>query len=160
MNDFADVREGRDTVGLDYTHGADIVSMEPVGVGVAESVGEALRNQGIGVTRIHSDTQPREYATEYDADFHLSGEIEELKVTVKKKGMLLEIRSTGEVHLSLHDGEGEKVWAKRMQAETSVSRPFLSTNAIEESLNECVKLLGDGLAGDEKFNEILNKGPL
>lgn len=158
VNDFVDKREDTEIIGIDYTRAADIVAVEPVVIAVPEVVGKILEKRGFEVLRISSQKSPSQYSLQYDAEYHLTGVIEELVITVKDKGPLLEnYESRGRVHYSLHDREGTVIWAGRMRADSSQSSPFVTRKGIENSISECVKLLGEALVNDEKFIEITVK---
>lgn len=151
VNDFSDVRQDRDGIGVDYTNAADIFPTEPVGKSVAQVIGSVLTEKGFEVTRISRQGSPEGYSSEYEAGYHLTGTIEELTITVKGKGLLAHFDSRGVIQFSLFSGEGMMVWSGKMQAELSTSSPFVTEKAIEKSINECVVLLGEALAKDEKF---------
>ncbi|NIO15840.1 MAG: hypothetical protein GTN70_02385 [Deltaproteobacteria bacterium] len=151
VNDFSDVREDRDGVGVDYTNAADIFPTEPVGTSVSQVIGSILQEKGFEVIRISRQDSPEGYSAEYEAEYHLTGAIEELTITVKGKGLLVHFDSRGVIQFSLFNGVGKMVWSGKMQAELSTSSPFVTEKAIEKSINECVMLLGEALAKDEKF---------
>jgi hypothetical protein len=153
VNDFVDNREDTERIGIDYTRASDIVSVEPVVIAVPEVVGKILEKRGFEVLRISSKKRPSQYSPQYDAEYHLTGVIEELVITVKGKGLLENYESRGRVHYSLHDREGTVIWAGRMRADSSQSSPFVTSTrkGIENSISECVKLLGEALVNDEKF---------
>lgn len=157
VNDFTDKRDDTKIVGIDYTRAADILSIEPVGISVSQVIGSMLQEKGFEVVRISRQESPAGYGSEYEAKYHLTGVIEELTVTVKKKGLLKTFDSSGRIHFSLYNGEGKVVWGGRMRAESSTSSPFVTEKAIEKSINECVRLLGEALATDGKFIEITAK---
>jgi hypothetical protein len=133
------------------------VSVEPVVIAVPEVVGKILEKRGFEVLRISSQKSPSQYSPQYDAEYHLTGVIEELAITVKGKGLLENYESRGRVHYSLHDREGTVIWAGRMRADSSQSSPFVTRKGIENSISECVKLLGEALVNDEKFIEVTVK---
>lgn len=157
VKDFTDGREDTAIVGIDYKTGADILSIEPVGIGVSQVIGRILEEKGFDVVRINRKESPAGYGSDYDADYHLTGVIEDLAVKVKKPGLLASFASTGRIHFSLYDREGKVVWAGRMRAESTSSSPFVTEKAIEKSINECVRLLGEALASDDKFTGIVAK---
>lgn len=154
VNDFTDAREDREIIGIDYTKASDIRAIEPVGIGVSQAIGNIMQERGFSVLKISERKDPSDYASRYKATYHLTGVIEELGVTVKGKGLLNTFQSRCRIHFSLHNREGKVIWAGRMLSDSSRSSPFVTKKAIENSVNECVKFIGEALINDDKFREI------
>jgi len=157
VNDFLDVREDRDRAGVDYTTAADIRLKEPVSVAVTQMVVEALKERGFSPITIKEKRDVADYVSEYEADYHLQGEVEELFVTVKRSGLLADFTARGRIFFRLFDKNGELLWSGRFSSEREVSAPFVSEKAIEEALSDCVSDIVSGFLEDEAVMRAMRK---
>ncbi|RMG56973.1 MAG: hypothetical protein D6713_10560 [Deltaproteobacteria bacterium] len=155
VQDFRDLREDRERIGVDYTSAADIKLSAPLSVAVTDIVTSAMKEAGIFPIIVKETGKVSDYKDEYPADFHLQGDVEELFVSVKRKGLLAAISCRGRLFFSLYDREGNLLWNGRFSSETTVSSPFSSEKGVEEALSDTLSDIVRAFLSDPAVGQVL-----